>query len=571
MRKFIIIAFSLSLFIASCGDIRTRTLLHDVETYIQERPDSALHVLRNVDSSSLSTKKLCARYSLLFAMALDKNYVDTTALTVLSPAVTFYEKEGSRYEKMLTYYYLGRIYSNMKDYPNAVIYYSMALDESSDDDYYHRGLAYGALADAFNATYNDEEELRNARLAYMCFEKFGDKSQLILSRFKLAQASHNSSLFDLADSIYSSVYSGSDSTSHLALLAMIDQVSNDIQRQIPDVQRDLALLEYVSGHGGNLSLTSYYEYAYLLLLDGNVEAAQNILFQLPECDTDLETFGIRYRIAEFEGKDKKALALLDRSLSHQNAVVKEQLAQSVFKAKSDHYHLKAELYGRQAVIANLRSVIIFIVCLLAIVLALSLFRKRKNALLREKDRLAQAVEESVRLLEEVRVSFSEEKNERDRDIIGLRRSNENQLLKLHELRKMYVRLYQRQFIEIGKYYDASFSHRTESISEKAGQNVLTSTMSLLDEISGRSEGQQKFEIRINADLDGIISKIRTDFPKLKDDDIRFVCYMIVGFDTSAISFLMDMSKENVRVKKHRLREKLNSYSGPNEDLYRMFT
>lgn len=571
MRRLLIILFSLSLFIVSCGNLRTRALLQDVETYIQESPDSALRILRNVDSSSLNTKELRAHYSLLFAMALDKNYIDTTALTILSPAVSFYEKKGSRYEKMLTYYYVGRICSNTKDYPNAVIYYSMALDESSDDDYYHRGLAYGALTDAYNATYNDDEELRNARLAYMCFKEYGDKGQLNISRFKLAQASHNSNLFDLADSIYSSVYSGSDSTSHLALLAMTDQVSNDIQRQIPDVQRDLALLEYVSGHGGNLSLTSYYEYAYLLLLDGNMTAAHNILSQLPESDKDMETFGIRYRIAKFEGKDKEALALLDQSLSHQNAVVKEQLAQSVFKAKSDHYHLMAEISGRQTVIANQRSVIIVVVGLLVIVLAWFLFRKRKNALIKEKDRLAQAVEESVRLLEEVRVSASEEKNELDMHIIGLRTSNDDHLRKLRELREMYVRLYQRQFIEIGKCYDASLSHRTELISEKAGQNVLASTMSLLEEISGRSEGQQKFEFRINADLDGIISKIRTDFPKLKEDDIRFICYMIVGFDTSAISFLMDMSKENVRVKKHRLREKLNSYSGPNEDLYRMFT
>ena len=122
----------------------------------------------------------------------------------------------------------------------------------------------------------------------------------------------------------------------------------------------------------------------------------------------------------------------------------------------------------------------------------------------------------------------------------------------------------------GKYYDAASSHRLESIKEKAYHDVISSTQALFEEIASGSEGQKKFEARINADLDDIVSKIRSDFPKLKDDDIRFICYLIVGFDTSTISFLMDISKENVRVKKHRLREKLNGYAGPNETLYRLF-
>ena len=42
--------------------------------------------------------------------------------------------------------------------------------------------------------------------------------------------------------------------------------------------------------------------------------------------------------------------------------------------------------------------------------------KRKTALIREKDRLAQAVEESERLLETVRNRAKQEKEERDKDI-----------------------------------------------------------------------------------------------------------------------------------------------------------
>ena len=357
MNRLITILLSISILFVSCENRQTKVLLQDVESYIQERPDSALRVLRSVDSLTLNTKSLRARYSLLFAMALDKNYIDTTALSILEPTVAYYEKSGSSQYRMLSYYYLGRIYSNRKDYSNAVIFYSQALRESSEDDYYHKGLTYEALANAYNASFNNVEELRNAILAYDCFEKIGDKN-LALSRYKIAQAYHNNEQFDLADSLYSSVYSEADSTSKLAFHAIRDQVSNDLQRDEPDVERDIKLLEYVAEHGGDLTLSSYYEYAYLLLLAGNRSAAENILSQLSESEESAETMGIKFRIAEYEGHDKEALALLRRLLSHQNDVVKEQLAQSVFKAQSNHYRLEAEVSEQRTIIANQRSIII---------------------------------------------------------------------------------------------------------------------------------------------------------------------------------------------------------------------
>lgn len=559
----------MSFLLVSCDNRQTKSLLQDVETYIQERPDSALRVLRKVDSLTLNTKSLRARYSLLFAMALDKNYIDTTALSILEPTVAYYERLGSPQDKMLSCYYLGRIYANRKDYPNAVIFYSQALRESGEYDYYHRGLIYAASADAYNASFNDEEELRNTILAYECFEKIGDKD-LDLSLYKVAQAYHNNERFDVADSLYSLVYSGKDSTSRLALYAMEDLVSNDLYQEKQDVERDLELLEYVAEHRGNLSLESYYEYAYLLLLAGKESEAENILSQLSNREANGKTMEIRYRIAECKGQNEEALVLLKSMLSHQNDVVKKKLAQSVFKAQSDYYRLTAEVSEQKSTIANQRSVIILIAGLMMAGLLYIVFMKRKTALIREKDRLAQAVEESEKLLETVRNRAKQEKEERDKDIFDLKSHNERERDKIKELREMYVALYQKRFSEIGKYYDAASSHRLESIKEKAYHDVISSTQALFEEIASGSEGQKKFEARINADLDDIVSKIRSDFPKLKDDDIRFICYLIVGFDTSTISFLMDISKENVRVKKHRLREKLNGYAGPNETLYRLF-
>ena len=109
--------------------------LSQVESYIEERPDSALVVLEQINTSELSGKEEKAKHALLYSMALDKNFVDKTDFEVLQPAIDYYEDNGSATDKLRTYYYQGRIYQNagndalaMESYVNAINY-----GETSDD------------------------------------------------------------------------------------------------------------------------------------------------------------------------------------------------------------------------------------------------------------------------------------------------------------------------------------------------------------------------------------------------------------------------------------------------------
>ena len=74
----------------SCASRQTAATLNDVETYIQQRPDSALATIRAIDTTTLTTRSLRAHYALLHAMALDKNWIDTTDVNVVMPAVEYY-------------------------------------------------------------------------------------------------------------------------------------------------------------------------------------------------------------------------------------------------------------------------------------------------------------------------------------------------------------------------------------------------------------------------------------------------------------------------------------------------
>lgn len=108
--------------------------LCDVESYIENRPDSALHVLEQIDRAKLTNRSESAKYALLYSMALDKNYIDREDFDVLQDAIDYYKHHGSYTDKMRTCYYQGRIYQNMGDKASAVHCYLIASEYGLKSD-----------------------------------------------------------------------------------------------------------------------------------------------------------------------------------------------------------------------------------------------------------------------------------------------------------------------------------------------------------------------------------------------------------------------------------------------------
>ena len=79
----------------SCKQSEEQSYLQRAEQIIDDYPDSALVLLSSISRANLQKEKDYAHYCLLYAKALDKNYIDTTDISILSPAISFYEKKAS--------------------------------------------------------------------------------------------------------------------------------------------------------------------------------------------------------------------------------------------------------------------------------------------------------------------------------------------------------------------------------------------------------------------------------------------------------------------------------------------
>lgn len=153
MKRYIIILI-VALSLTACRQHSEHwETLTQVESYIEERPDSALVVLQGIDNEELANDEERAKHALLLSMALDKNYIDKTDFEVLQPAIDYYEDNGTATDKLRTYFYQGRIYQNAGNDAAAMESFVKAISEGEESDdiltkariYFNRGSIYYSL------------------------------------------------------------------------------------------------------------------------------------------------------------------------------------------------------------------------------------------------------------------------------------------------------------------------------------------------------------------------------------------------------------------------------------------
>jgi len=268
----------------------------------------------------------------------------------------------------------------------------------------------------------------------------------------------------------------------------------------------------------------------------------------------------RYKIEKERGNIERSVLLLEESIRLQNLLVREKICQSVFKAQSNYFKHAVISARQEKTILRQRYILAILLLIVGLSRVTLFFIRKKSLISKEKDKLLLAMDESEKMLGIMKLDFEER-------FSLIKEESAHQKEKVVELQKMYACLYQRQFSEIGKYYDASFNCNPDKASQKITKQVAAEINLVLSEISVRHGNQSKFEDRINRDADNIIAKIRKDYPRYSEDDIRFICYIVAGFDATTISVLMNMTGENARVRKHRIRMRMLRDAGENAELY----
>ena len=138
MKKYllsnIIILFIFLFFISCTGDVHYTSSMRKAELIMDTMPDSA-RVLLSKDSSIIRKENKPTRiyYDMLLTLAKDKCYIPHTSDSIMLKVADYYRYHGIPRQKFLSYYLLGRVYTDMNLTADALNYYNKALDVNGVD------------------------------------------------------------------------------------------------------------------------------------------------------------------------------------------------------------------------------------------------------------------------------------------------------------------------------------------------------------------------------------------------------------------------------------------------------
>lgn len=529
-------------------------LLEDVDSYVRERPDSALKVLRTVDPRDLRLGKFRARYSLLFAMALDKNYIDTTDVSVIMPAVQYYSRHGDADEKLKAYFYLGRIYLNARRFDKAAFAYSLAEAESEKaTDEVQKGILYMNISYMYNKVHNVDKELEYAEKGITSYQAAGDTAHLNLTYGDLAIIYHSKYEWATADSLYRLGLEkcGRDTLAAVNLLSNYAKMK--MVRTNPDPDGAISLLrEKISEYHRPLSVMDYGVYAYASDMLGDTRTCDQIMSQLESLDEPYKDKVAVWLAMIYRGRGdyRKALDYQVSTIDHNYEVLDSLLAVPVSDGVNEYYRSVANESRLRS-----RSILLAAVSFLVAVILLFVILTQRQRLFAMKER-----ENSGRIL--TLLKNANEVLERENSELKSRSTLYDE--ERDRIRKSFASLCKDRFSTISKLCKAYLDSKDRTDKKDV---IYYRVESLVASILEDDKLHAQFESQIDGGMNNMLTHLKEDLGSVDRRDERFICYLIAGFDPQTIATILNLSVSNVYTKKSRLRDRIKKMDSTHKDDY----
>ena len=206
MRYFIHFLLFSSLFFASCNKQGNEFLIGQLDE-IKAMGDTLPKVaMQRLDSIKPLFENECEYMSnklmLLDIRLHDKAYITHTSIKPIEDVCRYFEENGTAAEQQEAYYYMGSVYRDLNDYPNAVTYFLKSAQVAENNSYIDSALwknAYSQLSYLYNQQLNYSSALDAAIKALDIAEKF----QTVNERTYM---SVSSSYHEIADTIQTIKY-----------------------------------------------------------------------------------------------------------------------------------------------------------------------------------------------------------------------------------------------------------------------------------------------------------------------------------------------------------------------------
>ena len=538
-RSLLLLLFGILL--SACVTHKEYRVLGDIESFIEDYPDSALARLKTVDTLALRTKRAKAKYSLLLAMALDKCYIDTTNICVIAPAIDYYGQNGDRDNQMKAYYYLGRIQGNRGDYYSAMNAYTTAFDlaeKSEDNDFKclicaELARVYSRNGNAPRGLYYSQESKKFADLANNGFNSW-------IMEGRIADGYANNKQWAKADSLFD-VFLDRPILDTSIYASFVLSASRIAVRKTPgDADKCIRLYKKAVSLGKRPDVTNLSVLAFAYDKTGQEATADYILSVVMNYLGDTKNSVVdlwRYRIEKQRGHYETALPLFESCIQAQDSLLVASLQESFDRIQKDYFREKSNRISAEKKAQAVKAGILIVIFAMLSVTIFILYRNTKR-----KWMLDIEAAESLR-----------------NDFARLSIEDNNKSVALNQLRQKYNSVFREQFKTLDDLCAAFWSPKKGS-----KKNLIYAASTRAIEVI---RNDALLEETLNNYLEDVMTKLRGDLPQLKDKDFKLIALSIIGFSGKTIASIMNLSVGSVYTYKNRIKQLINNLDSPNKTTY----
>lgn len=556
MNKFLqnitsLVAIVLFLIMGACNNHPQAPILLEVEKIIEEQPDSALSILNKVENINQLSEKDHATYCLLLTQAQDLNYITHTSDSLIKIAATYFEKSNDKHKASLSYYYMGRVNTDLHDALKAQEFYLKALEIGEKTKDYH---LLAKICNNLGTLYNYQDiydlalPMQKKALYYINMEQ---KQDTVNMSYILRNTARTFTLMNLEDSAviyhkqalkYSRPYNISSILVDLGNIYIYKNEYVEAKKYIDLAQNSTTILKTL--------YPIYLSKGKLLSAMGQLDSAKYYLTQCSQSSNIYTQAGSLYHLAQVALKENdlnnyvkytETYSTLRDSITKHSHFENIRIAQSMFNyqriaKEKDQFEKKAA----QRMIFIYQVIIIFF---LTIAIFIFIFKREKI----KKKRLTELKEEQYKRSQQ----YIENNNKQIFQLTETLHSKQEEMSEverqLYEARKLMLEMENRQIFE---------KQGTILLLEKDFHNSsIYIRIHREDDIQFSPSEWEELHQLIDATYPDFTNRLIRLYPQISIEEIH-ICYLVkMQLSIKKIAFIMHITSSGVSQCRRRLYKK----------------
>lgn len=474
-------------------------------------------------------------------------YVNTLDTRDVRKMASWFDRRGNDAQKGRALYCLGRNQFNDGDFPAAIVSYTKALEHSAKAaDTLHVAKICYDMAHTCNASGNSTDEMMYLARSVGAFKVAGYKRESQQALLEIGQAESGLGRYDAAEDIFKSVLFDSHEMRDTLLEArcLESYAALAVSRDTLDPTLAIDLLGRAADElEFPLSSADKGILAYAYAASGQSREAEKWLTEArASAETEAETADLNFReyqIASRSGDAKKALAALEKVMEYANRTQSAALSEAVAASQRDYIQGQAEADREKLRAARLKLWVLALGAMLALAAVAAVYFVRKAEAKRKLEAEKLETEKYMNIAEDLQARLSRP--------VG--KSGQKDVDRFNVLERLCEQYY---------VYEG-----TDNLQPK----ILKEVKSIIEGLRSDRKTQKGLENMLDQTMDGVMSRLRAEFPFWKEEDFLLFCFTAAGFSSTTISALMSKEKSVIYNRVWRLKGRISSSDSPQKEFF----